>query len=478
MPSRADLQAGARPGLAGSARRRIELALRVVALGALLAAVLVLSGAFRSKSASTNAPFVFRADSAAKPGASSLLTLIRSSLLNGAVENTNGHVLRAVHLLASKVPSDTSRALLSAARSAGVPVSWTDSTKGAAVVVEVRSVIDPKGGYTLRVAAPDSTTVALRDSVGLIDSVMTSGGGASLVVGRVAGSVIASTRGATAIATAPAPATIRRILLFAEPGWEGKFTVAALEERGWNVEVRYAIGKNVTVTQGAPAPPDTSRYAAVVALDSSVLPHMAAIRRYAQSGGGVVIAGPATTLREFGAMLSGRAGARQPGVPGGLETDAPLVGLGWRPITPDSDAAIIAKSPRAGRASVAAIVARRFGAGRVVASAYDGVWEWRMAGPDGSVDAHRAWWSELVGAAAFAPEVEQNADGAPNGQFSDVPGTGAPYADTRMRLGIATAMPTSQPSAGNTVTWEVLLVLIALPCLLGEWGSRRLRGAK
>ena len=479
MRSHADLQSVSRSGESESARPRLELALRVVALGSLVGALVLVSGVVSGDRASAAAPAVFRTDSGAKPGASPLITLIKSSLLDGAIATANGGALRAVHVLASQVPSDTNRALLSAARAAGIPVSWTDSTNDATVAIEVHSRVDPKGGYSLRVAAPDSTHIVLRDSLGLIDSVKANGGGASVGVGRVAGSVIAATASANAIASAPAPATIRRILVFAEPGWEGKFTVAALEERGWNVEVRYAIGKNVTVTQGAPVEPDTSRYAAVVALDSSVLPHIAAIRRYAQSGGGVVISGAATTLREFGAMLPGHAGERQPGIPGGLETETPLVGLGWRPITPDSNAAIIARSARgAARASVASIVARRFGAGRVIESAYDGVWEWRMAGPEGSVDAHRAWWSNLVAAGAFAPEIVNGANGAPIGQFNDVPGRAAPYADTRVRLGIPTGMVTNAARTTGVINWELVLVLLAMASLLAEWSSRRFRGAR
>ncbi|MEP6836388.1 MAG: hypothetical protein ABJB74_23565 [Gemmatimonas sp.] len=453
-------------------RVRIERALRLTAFAALAVALVSVSEALRGTSASANAPVVFRVDSVPSNDSPSLLGLINTSLRDRGA-------LRAVHLAAFSVPSDTNRALLTAARSAGIPVSWTDSIKGGAVAVEVRALIDPKGGYSLRVAAPNITPVSFRDSLGLIDSVTTANGGASVVVGRVAGSVAASARSATAVATAPAPATIRRILVFAEPGWEGKFTVAALEERGWDVEVRYAIGKNVTVTQGAPVAPDTSRYSAVVALDSSVLPHIPAIRRYAQSGGGVVIAGAATTLREFGAMLPGRVGDRQPGVPGGLETDTPLVGLGWRPITPDSDAAIIARNSRvAARKSVAAVVARRFGAGRVVESAYDGVWEWRMAGPDGSVDAHRAWWSSLVSAAAYAPEQSLGADGKEVGQFSDAPGRTAPLADVMVRLGRSTPMPASTVQMHRSVNWDVSLAMLAMLCLLAEWASRRLRGAK
>lgn len=456
---------------------RAELALRVVSLAALLGALLIVAGLFGRDETVASTPVLFRDDSAAiETGPASLLSLVRTSLIDAGTSTTAS---QPVHLLATKVPGDTNRALLEAAKFAGAPATWTDSSSGGAVALEVRPITDPKGGYTIRIAAPDGTPIALRDSLGLIDSVTASGGGGSIAIGRLAGSVVANTVSARAIASVPRAPSVRRVLIFAEPGWEAKFTVAALEERGWVVDVRYAIGRNVTVTQGAPAAPDTARYAAVVALDSSVLPHINAIRRYAQDGGGVVISGVATTLREFGAMLPGRAGARQPGVPGGLETETPLVGLGWRPIAPDSNAAVIERSPRTATSlAVAAVVARRFDAGRVVASAYDGVWEWRMAGPEGSIEAHRSWWSKLVSTVAFAPEVVTPGAGGVSPAVADDPGPVAPYADALVQLGQPVPMPRAVAKPASQIHWEVHLLMVAMSCLLVEWGSRRLRGAK
>ena len=146
---------------------------------------------------------------------------------------------------------------------------------------------------------------------------------------------------------------------------------------------------------------------------------------------------------------------------------------------PDTNAAVIARSTRVAKdASVATIVARRFGAGRVVESAYDGMWEWRMAGPDGSLDAHRKWWSELVSAAAFAPEQLNGVAGAPVEQYNDAPGRGAPYADTKASLGNSIALPVNAARTSGSRNWEVPLVLMAMLCLLAEWASRRLRGSK
>ncbi|MBC8086551.1 MAG: hypothetical protein H7Z40_04755 [Phycisphaerae bacterium] len=456
----------------------MEAALRIVALAAIVVALLRVSGVFNAGDAVAGAPVLFRTNPPAVP-TQSFASMVRHSLLNPSAGPESGaHTLRPLHVLANPIPGDTSRALASAARFVGMPVRWTDSTAGrGAIALEVQPRIDPKGGYTLRVAAPAGVDIALEDSLGLIDSVRTKFGGANVDVGRVTGSVRAVAGPVHASAAVPSAPTLRRVLLFAEPGWEAKFTMAALEERGWIVEARYAIGKNVSVTQGAPANPDTARYAAVIALDSSARTHVAAIRRYAAAGGGVIVAGSAATLREFGDLLPGRAGTRSAGIPGALETAAPLLGLAWRPITPDSNAVVIERSARKGNPN-ATIVARRYGSGRVSKVAYDGVWEWRMVGPEGSVDAHRQWWSALVSSVAFAPEQSRDSAGALLQERGDEPGTVAPYADTRARLGAPVEMPQLSKRPERGTAWELLLTGLAVLLLLSEWASRRLRGAR
>ena len=462
----------------GQIRARVELVLRLGALGALVTALLLVVGVFRA-GAPGGTPVVFQTAPVGAVATRTFASLVQQSLLDvPTTADGRANPLRPIHLLANAVPDEAARALASAARVAGLPVSWSDSTANrAAIAVEVQPLIDPKGGYTLRVAAPGGVEIALQDSLGLIDSVRAKFGGANLEVGRVAGTVRAVAGNSVAASSVPIAPALRRILLFAEPGWEAKFTMAALEERGWIVEARYALGKNVSVTQGAPVNPDTARYSAVIALDSSARAHVAAIRRYAATGGGVLIAGAATTLREFGDLLPGRAGPRQSGIPGALATATPLLGLAWRPMTPDSNAVVLEHSARKGTTN-ATLVAKRFGAGRVAAVAYDGVWEWRMAGPDGSVDAHRQWWSALVSAVAFAPEQTRDASGIPLQWHRDEPGRAAPYADTHARLGEPVAMPAVTVRTDRALPWELLLAVAAVLLLLGEWGSRRLRGAR
>ncbi|MEP6778254.1 MAG: hypothetical protein ABJC26_00085 [Gemmatimonadaceae bacterium] len=470
MPSLANAPV-ARAARAEALRERGEFALRLIALAALVLLVLVVAGVFIPTRSNSKSAVLF----ATAPGvkASSLSALLQRLVISE-------RPLPSLHVDASVVPSDTVRSLMSAANAIGIPVSWTDSTKNAAMAIEATALIDPKGGVALRASAPAGAALAFRDSVGLIDSVHVRSGGGAITVGRVSGSVMVTANAARAQTDAPAPVTIRRILLIGAPGWESKFTMAALEERGWGVDARYSLGRNVSVTQGDPTVPDTARYAAVVALDSTALPQVAAIKRYVQSGGGLLLAGAAATLREFGELLPGKAGAEQAGIPGALGTDAPQQAFSWRPLAPDSNALVIARSSRARSGDRnATIVARRYGAGRVVEVAYSDVWQWRMAGPDGSVDAHRQWWGALIAMVAYAPEIERaNVESAVN-DVDNLPGNAAPYADMLARFGKSVAVPPPLLSnAAQGKFWETLLLCVALVALLMEWASRRLRGAR
>ena len=459
------------PGKSGVVQReRAELALRIIALGALVLAVLRVGGIFDS-AARRDSPAIVYSTGSRTP----LIATLREML-------TRDDGAAPLQLLATSVPGDSTRALLSSAKAVGIPVRWTDSTHGAAVALEATSLIDPKGGVMLRAASPAGVSLAFRDSVGLIDSVRTRGLGASMTIGKVAGAVQLAAGNTRATVTAPPNAIVRRVLVIANPGWEAKFTTAALEERGWTVDVRYALGRNVTVTQGAPLAADTARYAAVVVLDSSVVPHAAELRRYVNEGGGLIAAGAAGTISALDDLLPARAGALRSGVPGALATDVPLDGVSWRVLTADSNASVLMQSARApsksagsAKAASGTIVARQFGSGRVVQIAYDATWQWRMAGPEGSVQAHRQWWSNIIGLVAFAPESREESAARAS---SPLPGNAAPYADLVARLGAPRAMPTVGAKSLSNMPWNLILLLTTVGALLLEWGSRRLRGAR
>ncbi|HEY0970737.1 MAG TPA: hypothetical protein VGE02_07165, partial [Gemmatimonadales bacterium] len=147
-------------------------------------------------------------------------------------------------------------------------------------------------------------------------------------------------------------------------------------------------------------------------------------------------------------------------------SDEPRRGLPLRPVAVRADAV-----PLETRGGSVAVAARRVGAGRVVQLGYDETWRWRMAGAEGAPAAHRAWWSGLVAAAAYAPRGSDAAavlDDAPVARL--IAALGAPSAEladgaTEGRGAVERGAP----------AWIFPLVAIIL---LAEWASRRLRGAR
>src|ERR1019366_3377028 len=78
------------------------------------------------------------------------------------------------------------------------------------------------------------------------------------------------------------------VLVVGRAGWEAKFAVAALEERGWTVEARLFVAPGADVTQGSRGAIDTSRYAAIVALDTTLGAVAASVAWVGRGGGGGV----------------------------------------------------------------------------------------------------------------------------------------------------------------------------------------------
>jgi hypothetical protein len=112
------------------------------------------------------------------------------------------------------------------------------------------------------------------------------------------------------------------------------------------------------------------------------------------------------------------------------------------------------------------IAARRIGAGRVMQVGYDDSWRWRMAGGPGSDAAHRAWWSRLVSAVAYAPTVIGNESEA----------SAAPLATMVSRIGPARPLPAG--AAGRPPIDARIYMTLIMILLLAEWASRRLRGLR
>jgi len=385
---------------------------------------------------------------------------------------------RAPHWLSlSAVPDAERRALLQAGAQAGVSIAWRadDGASLPALALSVEASADPAHGMVVRAAAPDGIALALADSLGWIDSTTSGQGG---IRWRVPGAVrgVRMESGDTRAMVQPVPtADGFRVRLYGAPGWESRFTTVALEEAGWTVDAAFTIAPRVTVRSGRPEALDTARYRVVVALDSTAWADAPAIARFVRSGGGLVLLAEAAVGAPATLPTAGRTGALSAAVPGALRTAAPLEGIPLRAITgllPGS--VVLERSERAG--SPVRVAARVVGAGRVVQAGVSALWEWRMLGGDDAVDAHRDWWRVMLQRAASSAAAPPG--GGQRG-WHPLPGDAAPLADLVARVGPADSAPIGDPSAGlGTAGLPGWLLLVALVALVGEWWSRRLRGAR
>ncbi|MEP6508185.1 MAG: hypothetical protein ABJC63_08155 [Gemmatimonadales bacterium] len=362
------------------------------------------------------------------------------------------------------IPIPHERDWLAALRSSGSELAWNGSLPG--VGIEIQPVASPAGGYNVLVSAPNETQVVIGDEVGPIDTVSAGNGGARVTIPAASGVVTATSGGTTARTTLPDTLHIRRVLVIGDADWESKFVIAALEEDGWKVHAQMHVSPGVSVTQGSIDPVDTSRYAAVIALDASAAAHGAEIVRYVATGGGAIIAGLAASVESLSPLRAGAFGKIEPGSslltePGTVTLQSlslmPLAGL-------KNDAVVLER-----RGGAIAAAARRYGGGRVVQVGYLDTWRWRMSGADTSVAAHRKWWTHAVAGVAYAPVAD----------LTVTPTTDdAPVARLLQSLGGPSPAPrASLASAAGSVSLWWLFAILSIS-LLAEWISRRTRGAR
>lgn len=372
--------------------------------------------------------------------------------------------LARLHVSLAAAPEAVTRDWLHALDGAGTDVTWDGDVPAVAIAAEATA--DPRGSVRLSVAAPEGVTVHVADGVGRIDSVVAAAGGGSVRAANVVGAVTA-TVGATSARVTPADSrTLRSVVVLGRAGWEAKFVVAALEERGWRVTVRMQVAPGLAV--GAAPTLDTARVSAVIALDSTAA-EASAIARYVRAGGGLVLGAEAARLPAFAALVAGRAGPTVRTAASYAAAVAPVTRqtLAIAPLLALRPDAVVLER----REDEVVLAARRVDAGRVVQLGYDETWRWRLAGGDESPEAHRRWWSELVGSVAYAPAAEGRAPG--------VASEPAPRAALVAALGEAGKAPTGASASPPFDPSRSLLVYIAVALLLcTEWASRRLRGAK
>lgn len=350
---------------------------------------------------------------------------------------------------------------LAALRHSGHAVSWSGAPPSVAMSSD--AVREPDGGIRVDVAAPQGAVIALRDDGGVIDTLRVASLGGSVATPIAIGPIIGHVGGQRFSAASPDSARLRAIVVIGGASWEGKFIAAALEERGWPVIARFAVAPGVDVASSGPLTLDTSRVAAVVAIDTTSVQSLgAALERFVRSGGGLVLAGPSSLAPSLASLRPGTLGARlRPAVQA-----ADTIGLGTTGFYPVTSLAVngVALDRRAGGVPLAA---RRIGAGRVVQVGYDDSWRWRMAGAPGSEEMHRAWWSRVVGSVAYVPAAASSTTGT---------GDAAPVARLASALGVAHAVSPGQFGRAPIDTRIYLTLIMVL--LLVECASRRWRGLR
>lgn len=364
-----------------------------------------------------------------------------------------------IHVTLPTTPAAWEVDWLHALDHSGRALSWNGTPP--AVAMSVEPIADPDGGVRVDIAAPNGSAVALRDDASLIDSVRISNLGGTIATPIAVGTLRGQVGGQHFSARVVDSVDLKSVMIVGAAGWEGKYIVSALEERGWPVIARFTIAPNVDVTQGTIQSLDTSRVAVLIAIDSTVATLGDAVARFVRAGGGLVIAGPAASAKNIAALAPGRIAERtRPNV---KPTDTVRLGsTGFYPVALKSDAIALEK-----RADGVAVAARRLGAGRVIQVGYDDSWRWRMAGVAGSERAHREWWARIVSSAAYAPVGTSAA-------LADA-STAAPVASLTDRLGLPRTLTSKLPATPIDRRW---LIAAMMTLLLVEWTSRRLRGMR
>ncbi len=366
-----------------------------------------------------------------------------------------------LQLRLDRPPDGVERDWLAALAASGTEVRWSGPSL-VATAMSVAPVADPQGGIDVLVAAPTGSLIHLLDTLGVRDSATGASGGNRFHLTQSVSSVEARVGPVQATDSPRDSLTLGRLLVLGRAGWETKFTIAALEERGWQVDARLAVAKGADITRAA-AQIDTTRYSAVLALDSTAARSAGEITRFVRSGGGLLLWPGAATTKSLAVLAPGGAGPIEADRSRSPAAGPPRAALDLSPITSLKPDALVLER----RGDVVSVAARREGLGRVTQVGYLDLWRWRMAGAEGSVEAHRAWLARLVSGVAW---TRRTAIKAP-------PGDAAPLATLIDKLGPAS--DPAPPSLGSVIErWSGWLFAGLLLALLAEVVSRRARGVR
>ncbi|HEY0997275.1 MAG TPA: hypothetical protein VGD77_14870, partial [Gemmatimonadaceae bacterium] len=382
-----------------------------------------------------------------------------------------------VTITADALGTDTTRAWVGALSRAGAAIAWHADSALHPVALALDPLADPARAVSVAIAARVNTRTLLRDGSYVLDSLAWPARDSQprgVVVPRPVATLGAGP-GANATATGTGTATaalrdslvLRPVLVAGRASWEARFVIAALEESGWQVSRRLTIAPGAVAQQASLPALDTASYSAVVLLDSAAAPLAPAAARFAQRGGGIVVAGTAARIPTLAPLLAARTGERvRPSLFESANAPRSAATGGYWPLAPVAGAVPL---ERVGAAVT--VAARPVGtAGRLVQVGYDESWRWRLQGGDDAPAAHRRWWSRVVAGVARAPLVP----------LTGVPATSpAPLAELREALGAPSPeAPDERTLRGRARPDLRVLFGAILLLLLAEWGSRRLRGER
>ncbi len=390
---------------------------------------------------------------------------VRESLVRWSTQETP----HDIHAVLDSIPSPELRDWLASFPATQTAMSWEGvSLKPSAVSVE--PIADPRKAVRVWVAAPNEGQVAVSDSMGLIDSVAITSGGAVLNLHHLDGPVTATIDGTAATAALRDSLKVKPVLILGIASWEGKFIMASLEEHGWKVDARFQVspkGKGVVVQGPAEPRIDTANYGTVIVLDSSAAKYAGALANFARNqGGGVIVTGYAAPLNAFQGIMPGNAtmpsilseeiAARDSSFARSVLKIAKITGL-------HSSAIPIEK--RKDDVTVAAWV---LGKGKVMQVGYLDTWKWRLGGIEQDPNAeYTLWWSRMVSGVTYAPRYDVQV-------VNEVEPT--PMASL---VGILGKPETKEAKAAGILNDPRLLPFLfglVMAAFLLEWASRRLRG--
>ena len=442
-----------------------------------------------------------------------------------------------------RLPDAQDRAWLNALHAAGTEVVWGNSGAEALppLGLAVEPVADPHQPMRIWAALGSANAGEVLERLSanpmVTEPVASLQDSATLIRPSLAGAVLLQTPQAEAVANRRDSLTLKPLLLLGHASWEARFTAAALEEHGWQVDARLVLspeqvagqmpaqspqpqaaqargGRDATARAGAgrggaaaggtarggaaqgapeaisaPVDPgvlrpeiDIENYSAVLLLDETATEPAEVLAAYVESGGGLLAFADATDTPGLATLLPAQASGvveeAQPfqDVPGAQDTGA---GPARNPrdrleLHPLTDLVPAAHVLERRGESVAVAIVRR-GDGRVAQVGYADIWRWQMSAPDETApEAYRAWLAGLVSSVAHAPRGE-HALLPERALLAD----SAPLAAWHAAFGppqpgdLGTGDRQSAFTPDERLFW--LLFALAGAALLAEWLLRRLR---